>query len=1057
MSGPTHFAPILYRRSWLITLPAMNVDIIEPFNRLHLAGGVKISALKFSHDRLFIGFSNGDLTIMRASAQIVPRKSAPNSVRSFRSFSDIKRLFSDNDQSQLLVIEKTFNNVTTNQSAITVLDSLPLYKESTKEVIILGNAEALLVYEWVGSHLNMIKTFEEARNYSKFNYVESGDLRLILIGVRKKLLIFKVVQKSRNVLDFNLQKEVALKERIKAITCYPEYNSALLGLNHSFLILDTKTFEVHELPTSESSLYSLTQSASFSYFGFSNVGPEVKIIPYDDDNSLVIRDAQVGLLRFHDDHAVLHESNIKLTSIPIDVAFLYPCYVLFLYHKKLEVVDIESGEVIQVFHHQFNINGIYLSVDNNIIMIGSGSYVFQFNILSYQKQLDQFLSIRGAGPLLKSGKDPNNDLRLLGINRALGLLTSLHESDDFFADHSDAAQSNKKIKQLFLRDLYRNKAMVFFESYSKYHEALVDIGSEWVLSFKDILPLFPDFINADIMLNKDLETTPTKTKTSIRKVSIEEVYSVLKRNETMESVGSGSRTDEKPGGKNDPNGLELDSKALQRVRKFTKAVNNLIVYLTDQRRIHLSFIFSTEDIPSIAWKDVQLNVLDIYPGIHKGDLKTQLQKLCAIIDTSLFLCYFYTKPMLLGPLLRLPNNRCDATIVNDCLLRNLHNHTQELQNFMRELLDFYFGRGLHKDALTMLKTLAQESESKHDEFDEYLRGPTLMINYLQKLTNKDLGLIFEFSAWILTSDPSMQFEESRLIFMNDSYECESYDNFKVADFLTTILDKLGTKYLEWILFESDVLESGNRRENVGKFETKLSLLYLKDLRTLQVPDDILLKNPTYIKLHQLLETTTSYEPWTVLREIPASQDSYLRLTIFIYKKLGEHQKSVDILFNQLSDLDGAMLYCSDIYRQPNMKETGTTLLHKLLEDLVMHYEENQDLVAKLLKLQGGKMHILQVLTVLPDSFPLHKLLVYLEEQVRTSEEDLDSTRISSQLYKIGSAKVHHKLLVAQSDFQAIQSGSERCNICGERLGYGVLSVDKQNRVVHYGCQVKENA
>lgn len=1035
----------------------MNVDIIEPFNRLHLAGNVKISALKFAHDRLFLGFSNGDLTIMRASAQILPNKSAPTSVRSFRSFSDIKRLFSDNDQSQLLVIEKTFKNVTTNQSAITDLDSLPLYKENNREVILVGNDEVLLVYEWVGSHLNMINTFGEARNYSKFNYMECGDVRLILIGVRKKLLIFKVVQKTRNVIDFNLYKEVALKERIRTITCYPENCSALLGLDHSFLILDGKTFEVRELLTNESSIYSLMQSTSFSYFGFSNVGPEVKIIPCDGEYSLVIRDSQVGLLQFDENHAMLHESNIKLPAIPVDVAYLYPCYVLFLYHKKLEVVDIESGGVIQEFYHLFNNNGIYLSVEDNIIMIGSGGYVFQFNLLPYQKQLDQFLSIRGAEHLHKSGKDPSNDLRLLGIDRALGLLVNLHESDDFFTDHSDTAMSNKKMKQLLLRDLYKNKALVFFESYSKYHEALVDIASEWVISCKDILPLFPDFLNADFMLNNDLETAPTKSRSAIRKVSIEEVYSVLKQDETEYISGSGSKTEEKPSGKNDSKPPNLDPKVLQRVKKFTKAVNNLIVYLTDQRRIHLSFISSSEEIPSIAWKDGHLNVLDIYPGISKSDLKNELQKLCTIIDTSLFLCYFYTKPMLLGPLLRLPNNRCDAKIVNDCLLSHLHNHTQELQNFMRELLDFYFGRGLHKDALNMLKNLAQESESKHDEFDEYLRGPALMIIYLQKLTNDDIGLIFEFSAWILTLDTSMQLERACLIFMNESYECESYDNFKVSDFLTKILDKLGIKYLEWLLFESDVLESGNRRANVEKFETKLCLLYLKELKALHVPDDALLKSPTYIKLHRLLETTTSYDPWTVLREIPTSEDSYLRLTIFVYKKLGEHQKSVDILFNQLSDLNGAMLYCSDVYQQPNMKETGTSLLHKLLEDLVMHYEENQDYVATLLKLQGKKMSILQVLTVLPDSFPLHKLLLYLEEQIRTSENDLDSTRIASQLYKIGSAKVHHNLLVAQSDFHAFNSGNERCNICGEKLGYSVLSVDKRNRVVHYGCQVKANA
>lgn len=1038
------------------TLRQMNVDIVEPFNRLHLAGGVKISALKFSNDRLFIGFSNGDLTIMRASDQVVLNKSAPKSVRSFRSFSDIKKLFSDNDQSQLLLIEKTFKNVTSNQSTITALDTLPLYKDSSREVLILGNSEVLQVYEWVGSHLNMIKTFDEARIYFKFSFMETETQRLILLGVRKRLLIFKIVQKSRNVFDFNLVKEIPLKERIRAITCYPENNAALLGLHHSFLVLDAnETFDIRELPTEESNIYLHTPGTSFSYFGFTNVGPEVKIIPCDDDNSLVVRDTQVGILQYDDKNCQLHESSIKLFNVPIDVAFLYPCYVLFLYNKKLEVVDIESGEVIQEFHHQLNSNNIFLSVKNEVIVIGSGSYVFQFNILPYQKQLDQFLSIRGAGASSKSDNDPNNDLRLIGLNRALGLVTSLNEYDEFFTDKSDTRMSNIKMKQLFLRDLYKDKAMVFFEAYSKYHEALVDIASEWILSTKDILPLFPDFLNADFQLNEFSDSAVSKSKNAIRKVSTDDINYVSKQGVLAESVmGSEIKISEQLNVKSEERESSVDSHMSQRMKKFTKAVKCLIVYLTDQRRIHLSFLNSSEEIPSISWKGVNLNVLDIYPGISKRDLKKELNHLTTVIDTSLFLCYFYTKPMLLGPLLRLPNNKCDAKIVNDCLLRNLHSHTQELQNFMRELLDFYFGRRLHEDALKMLKNLAHESENKHnDDFDEYLKGPNLTISYLQKLTNADLNLICKYSTWVITDNESTALDRAQLIFMNDSYECESYDNFKVADFLENVVNKddLVIRYLEWVLFESDVLDSSNRRKSAGKFATRLCLLYLKDLKSSEVSDHDLPKNPSYTKLHNLLENTLEYDPWTVLREIPTSQDRYLRLTIFIYKRLGEHQKSVDILFNQLSDLEGAMLYCSEVYSQPHMRNEGTRLLHKLLEDLVMHYEENQDLVAKLLKIQGSKMYILEILTVLPDSFPLHKLLFFLEEHVRTSEDKLYRTQVASQLYKLGSAKVHHNVLVAESASCSINSVNQRCNICGDKLGYSVLCLDKDNQIVHYGC------
>lgn len=1033
----------------------MNVDIIEPYNRLHLAGGVKISALKFSYTRLFIGFSNGDLTIMRASEQAVADRSAPKSVRSFRSFSEIKRLFNDNDQSQILLIEKSFKNITVNQSAITALDILPLYKDTNREVLILGNSDVLQVFEWVGSHMNLIKSFDMARNYSTFGHMETDSARLLFIGVRKRLLVFSIVQKSRNVFDFNLVKEILLKERIRTITCNPETNTAILGLHHSFVILDaSESFNISELPTDESSIYLSTPGTSFGYFGFSSVGPEVKIIPCGDGKQLIVRDSQVGILHSLKEGFQLSESNISLTSVPIDAAFLYPCYALFLYGKKMEVVDIESGEIIQEFHHQLNSNNIVLSTKNEVIVIGSGSYVFQFNLLPYQKQLDQFLSIRGTGDTSKSGKDPNNDLRLIGLNQALGLVTNLDASDDFFQDRSDTRMSNSKVKQLFLRDLYKSKALILLESYSRYHEALVDIASEWVLSCKEILHSFPDFLNADILLNGLAETTPPKSKTAMRRVSVDDILISRQGLPVESATGSELRAGEKTSDKRVSSDPPADSHASRRLKKFTKAVGCLIIYLTDQRRIHLSFLNSSEEVPSISWKGVELNVLDIYPGITKANLKSQLDHLSAVIDTSLFLCYFYTKPMLLGPLLRLPNNKCDAKVVNDCLLKNLHTHTQELQNFMRELLDFYFGRKLHADALKMLKSLAHETENKHaDEIDEFLSGPALTINYLQRLTNDDLSLVCKYAAWVITEDKSQALKRAQLIFMNDTYECESYDNFVVSDFLEQVgeTDELAIRYLEWSLFESDVLESSKRRKTAGKLATKLCLFYLRALKSLDVSDSDLLKNAYYTKLHNLLDSNSEYDPWTVLREIPTNQDRYLRLTIFIYKRLGEHQKSVDILFNQLADLDGAMVYCSEVYNQPHMQKEGTRLLHKLLEDLVMHYEENQDLVAKLLKIQGSKMSMLEILTVLPDSFPLHKLLHYIEEQVRISEDKLYNTRVAGQLYKLGSAKIKHNLLKEESEFCMVNSGNQKCNICGERLGYSVLCLDKDKHIVHYGC------
>lgn len=1040
----------------------MNVDIIEPFNRLHLPGSSKISALHYSNGKLFVGLANGDITIMKVSDKAEPVDSKPRSLRSYKSFNDIKGLFGDNDLSQLLVTEKTFKNVTALLTPVTAIESIPLYKDSSRDVLLIGNSETLLVYEWVGSHLNLITSFEDAKNYSKFSYFESLNHRLLLIGSKKRLFIYKIVQKSRNIFDFSAIKEIPLKDRIQEIGCHPSFNVVILGLHHSYLVVDLDDdFSLKDLPTDDSSIYNFAQSTSFNYFGFSNTGPSISIIHFRNDRSLVVRDSQVGILEYNEGICSLSESNIKLSAIPIDVAVLDSCYLIVVYNKRLEILDIESGNLIQEFHHQMSSSSILLTIEGSNIIIGAGSNIFQFNLLLPQKQVNQFLSLRGA--VSKGVKDSSNDLRLIGLQQALTLASNLDSDDEFFTNELSTVALKRK--QLYIRQLQNQRATTLFESYSKYHEALVDIGSEWMLSYKDILSLFPDFVNGDILIS-NLNETPETNSTSysnnlVRRVSLADVElarGVLHgevNDSITEAEGGAEKAKLSPAAAQKGDQLQIKN---QKMRRFSKAVNNLIVYLTDQRRIHLSFLSSNDEVPYIKWKGVEITPLDIYPDLRvkklkRADLNEKLILLCSAIDTSLFLCYYHTKPMLLGPLLRLPNNRCNAKVVNECLLKDLHTHTKEQQNFIRELLDFYFGRKLHEDALLMLNKLAhQKTQSHAHEFDEFLSGPDLTINYLQKLNDDYLDLICKSSYWVLTEEEERTMERAELIFMNETYECESYDNFKVLEFFKSLIknEELAVRYLEWLLNESDVLDSSGRLKHKLILSTKLCLLYLKRLKATKGSNDEFYEDSNYVKLYKLLESTNEYEPWTVLKNIPTSQDKFLRLTIFIYKRLGEHQKSVDVLFNQLADLDGAMQYCADVYRQFS-HQTGEDLLHKLLEDLLMHYEENQDSVARLLRMQGGKMSMLRILTTLPNSFPLHKLQTFVEESVRNEEEKLSNTRVGSQLYKVGSIKLHHKLLVTESESYSIPNGKQPCPICRNKLGFSVLSVNKSNQIVHFRC------
>lgn len=1053
----------------------MNIDVILPYNRLNVALKSRISAVNYSQDRLYVGFANGDLTIYPGKTSGVASNSELKHPRHSKSFNDIKGLFHDNEQSQFFHFDTTFSNVTENNSAIDSISLLPIANDHNKTILAIQYSGTLKIFEKIGRHLSLIIHFEDVKPVTSHEYVEIDDTKYLVIGAKKKLYIYQVVQKSRNITNFNKLREVTLKDKVKTISVVA--NKLLIGLVYDFMLIEFTDFEPKPLPFDETTPSNI-HNASFSYFGLSYSGPETRVINLSPNEALIIKDTQVDRLKFVGERCIMNSTNIKLNALPLYVSLIEPTYLFVLFSKRAEIIDIDSGDLIQRFNHHISSNSIYATIQDKSIIIGSGNDVLQFQVLNFQTQIDQYLNIRGAVQVssTKHLKDPRNDLRLIGLEKAILLVSKLDPEDGFFSStniNDDDIDKNKK-KLLVLREFYKTKAIVLFESYSKYHESLVEIGSEWLLSYEDVLALFPDFLNGGSEpISDSNEENPFNSNNVVKRVTLADIdvnkFSNMTdsgtENEITQVMTNRSAIPTSPRASQPSSFITspikksrgLPDVKSQNVRKFVKAVNNLIVYLTDQRRIHFSFYNDKE----VEWKGVKVTPFDLYPQLQKdGNWKQYIDRVATVVDTSLFLCYFHTKPMLLGPLLRLPNNHCNAKIVNDCLLVNLHRHNDQLKLFIKELLDFYFGRKLHADALEMLYELSHDKKIDHDdEFDAFLQGSDLTIQYLQKLNNDNLELIFKYSTWVLkeSKEEKDMIHNAELIFMNDLYECESYNNFKVLEFFLQVIksNSLAIRYLEWLIYDSDVLEK--QKGSMLKLHTKLCLLYLKNLKKLDekdMEDEEFFANRNYIKLYSLLEKTNVYEPWTVLKNIPTTKDRFLKLTIFIYKRLGEHDKSIDVLFNQLDDLDAAMEYCSEVYYQPHSQETGEKLLHKLLEDLLMHYQENIDKIEKLLTLQGSKMSILRILTSLPNQFPMTKLSVFMTRNLRNTQELLHDSRIASQLYKVGQIKSYHKLLTCESEGYPIQSGKLLCGICNKKLGYTVLSVDKNNQVVHYNCLQK---
>ncbi|KAH8647129.1 hypothetical protein BX600DRAFT_532573 [Xylariales sp. PMI_506] len=217
-------------------------------------------------------------------------------------------------------------------------------------------------------------------------------------------------------------------------------------------------------------------------------------------------------------------------------------------------------------------------------------------------------------------------------------------------------------------------------------------------------------------------------------------------------------------------------------------------------------------------------------------LEESIKSTFTLVDTTLFRAYMFSQPKLAGSLFRIANF-CDPKVVNEMLLEN-HRYS--------ELVDFFYGKKLHREALTLLRRFGtapeesgkEEHESKGlvtwlkpklgasdekgedekadgkkedghtngdaaeipinaSEIPPQLRGTQRTILYLQSLPPDMVDLVLEFSDWVLRRDPDAGME----VFLADSENAETLPRDQVVKFLSNIDEKLELRYLEHILNE----------------------------------------------------------------------------------------------------------------------------------------------------------------------------------------------------------------------------------------------------------------
>ena len=221
----------------------------------------------------------------------------------------------------------------------------------------------------------------------------------------------------------------------------------------------------------------------------------------------------------------------------------------------------------------------------------------------------------------------------------------------------------------------------------------------------------------------------------------------------------------------------------------------------------------------------------------------RLLETARLVDTTLFRAYMLARPSMAGPLFRLPNF-CDAGVVNDKLLES---------GRYNDLIDFFYGKRLHREALELLKRFGQAPEE--GEAPSALRGPQRTVGYLQNLPPEMIDLILEFAEWPLKADPDLGME----VFLADTENAETLPRAKVLDFLLNLDRMLAVKYLEHIINELN--------DDSPDFHQRLIDTYLGGLKSPEVAGQQL-KAEWKDKLLDFLRTSQHYEAWRVIKQLP---------------------------------------------------------------------------------------------------------------------------------------------------------------------------------------------
>ncbi|KAK1140870.1 Vacuolar morphogenesis protein 6 [Aspergillus melleus] len=891
-----------------------------------------------------------------------------------------------------------------------------------------------------------------------FNDPETGVPSIVsrlAVAVKRKILLW-------TWRDMELESETAemtLVSGIKSLT-WVSGTKVVAGLSSSFVMVDIENSSVTDLvgPGSigglggqETGRLAGVGVASMSYIGIGGATPKPLATRLSEGQVLLAKDINTQFIDINGNS--LGRRQVPWSHAPANIGYSYP-FLLALHDSSKGVLEVRNPETLSLLQSIPLPSATLLHISQPTIslahagkgfLVGSDRTIWRMEALSYDTQIDSLVEkgyldeAISLANMLEDALLRNKEgrLREIKLEKAQGLF-SVHKYSDSMELFTEISAPPETVIQLYPRIIAGDLSSV-----SEEPEGSEDGTTDSLSKPSDGQPQTDGAISEELAASKTLTHTPS-------------MRSFL-RTKTDDGSDAGSirgKSSEDPRAAKSAQEKQLES-----------SVRELQRYLADVRRRFQRFlnpdgtlkvVDPTVDGAVDEFTDSVMKLLEITGDNKDHDFGDQLREKAKLVDTTLFRAYMFANPRLAGSLFRIANF-CDPEVVMEKL---------EETGRHNDLIDFLYGKKMHRQALELLKKFGQADSE--EETAPQLHGPKRTVGYLQNLAPDQIELILEFAEWPLREDPDLGME----VFLADTENAETLPRHQVLGFLQSIDTNLAVRYLEHVI--------GELNDMTPDLHQRLLVLYLERLQKDKTKEWLFPNENNRAewlnKFLEMLKSSSQYSPAKILDRLDREDSEFFEARAIVFSKMGQHRQALEIYVFKLEDYGKAEEYCNHLHKSEETTATeakplrGAALpdsevkpsIYLTLLSLYLSpphgYQPQYGPALDLLAKHGSRLPPGSALELIPETLPVKDLEFYFRGRMRAANSMLSESRIVASLQKSQNIKTQAQLLVGEgTDGKSARSRhvtitEERiCGMCHKRIGGSVINVFPDNTVVHLGC------